>query len=106
MLKLARIIALILILIVGFWVPSSIASQSLRTYVSRSKSGNLGVLNLSAVLVTEKEADSVAACAPHSLKLKSSTTATIIAIFPGAAIHGLGHFYAGDDSSARSMLAM
>ncbi|MGB2770222.1 MAG: hypothetical protein WBC88_10900 [Candidatus Zixiibacteriota bacterium] len=106
MLKLARIVALILILIVGLRVPSSTAGQSSKTYVSRSESGNLGLLRSSTVLFAAQKADSVAARTPKSPKLKSPTTATIIAIFPGAAIHGLGHFYAGADSIAWSILAM
>jgi len=106
MTKSGKIAALTLLLIRCLWVHSSSANQSVKTFVSKGESRNPGLLRSSTILFTEQKADSVAARAPHSPKLKSPTTATILAIFPGVAVHGLGHFYAGADSSAWGMLAV
>lgn len=94
---------MVLILIVGLQVPSSTASQSVKTYVSRSESRNLRLVVSPTILSVQESADSLRPPATGSPKRKSPTVAFLYALIPGAIVHGAGHFYAGADSIGREL---
>lgn len=106
MFRFGKISALVLILVVGLRVPSSTASQSVKTYVSRSELSNLRLVVSPAVFSAQESADSLKPRPLDSPKLKSPTVAFLHALIPGSIVHGAGHFYAGHDSTGWTLLIL
>ncbi|MGB2768290.1 MAG: hypothetical protein WBC88_01020 [Candidatus Zixiibacteriota bacterium] len=102
-----RSIAFGILLIVSPWVHSYPSTQDVQTYVSRSASTSLSPRIAGFLLAQQVEdstavpkADSIRGTRTRSVKLKNPYLALGIAVYPGIALRGAGHWYAGKEGTA------